>query len=297
MIVLAASSVGVLVEIGATGATSDPALPASGSPASDPLAAPHFIPNAVFVAGPPPKESGADDITEISIPDFDHGHPVIFTEYQNRINPIGTPSSPGGPTQGTVAGYDEFTGQLVGLYYITGHVDGVTADPAHRRVVVTSNEDANSAFYLINHLSAAVIRFTCAPTLEVNGNGGSDSIAIWHGGIFSSHSNPNDTYAPTVYRISLDWNPHVDREYPVFWDDSPARFEAAGTSGNTTLTDPDTSYVMPPASPPYGGDLATISQVDGRLIFARTADTHLQLTQLNLTDNVSGNLPRSTGSL
>jgi hypothetical protein len=61
------------------------------------------------------------------------------------------------------------------------------------------------------------------------------------------------------------------------------------------LTDPDTNYLMPATSPRYGGDLATISQGDGRLIFASHLQGTPQLVQLNLTDNISGNLPPIDG--
>jgi hypothetical protein len=61
------------------------------------------------------------------------------------------------------------------------------------------------------------------------------------------------------------------------------------------LTDPDTNYLMPSSSPLYGGDLATVSQADGRLIFASHLGSNSQLTQLNLTDNVTGNLPPIDG--
>jgi len=61
------------------------------------------------------------------------------------------------------------------------------------------------------------------------------------------------------------------------------------------LTDPDTNYIMPAESPKYSGDLATISQGDGRLVFASNLPNVPQLFQLNLTDNVTGNLPPIDG--
>jgi hypothetical protein len=263
--------------------------------ASDHLAGPHYLPSAPFVTGGPGTNFGPDDLT--SMPLHPGGPSLIWTEWQNGIDPNGTPAYPGGPSNSTVAGYNPVTGHLVRAISVPGHVDGVTADPALGAILVTSNEDANSAFYLIYPGPSKVVHFTYSPSLEVSGNGGTDSIAIWHGGIYVSHSNPNDTTQPTTYRIVLDWYAHVARAYPFDWNDQVALFEPAGTYGHMALTDPDSNYVMPSASPRYAGQLATISQADGRLIFATHPHSGhpLHLTQLNLTDNVSGNLPPIDG--
>lgn len=267
----------------------------SGTPALDPAVAPTTLPATTIVAAPPAHNSSPDDLAWMSLKAGD-GPALLWTEYQNGINPNGTPGA-SGSVDSYIAGYNPRTGALVRMIPVPGHVDGVTADPSLGRLMVTSNEDANSAFYLVDPLTRSTVRFTYSPSLEVNGNGGTDSIALWHGGIYVSHSNPNDTTQPTVYRIVLDWYDHVARGYPVFWNDDVATFEPAGTSGPMALTDPDTNFVMPHAGERYAGDLATISQADGRLILAKYSGDGgpLRLTQLNLTDNVTGNLPPIDG--
>jgi hypothetical protein len=258
---------------------------------------PLTLPGTVIVAGPPAGSSQPDDIALMSVDGVDHGQPLIWTEFQNGINPNGTVSTPGGPNASNVVGFDAVTGKVFREVNITGHVDGVTADPAKGWILITSNEDANSAFYVLDPTTDVATHFTYVPSIEKSGNGGSDSIALWHGGIYISHSNPNDTLEATTYRVTLDWDSHVAQVAPLFWDDSMARFEPAGTVGTMALTDPDTNYVMPSSSPRYAGTLATISQGDGRLIFADVSGTpsRLHLAQLNLTDNRSGNLPPIDG--
>ncbi len=61
------------------------------------------------------------------------------------------------------------------------------------------------------------------------------------------------------------------------------------------LTDPDTNGFMPDQSPRFGGQLVTISQGDGQMIFASRVRSTPRLTVLNLTDNVAGNVPPIDG--
>ncbi|HEV2167046.1 MAG TPA: hypothetical protein VGS23_08775 [Thermoplasmata archaeon] len=256
---------------------------------------PSTLPGSVFVRSAPKDATGPDDLTYLPPTRASGGDGTLWTEYQNGVEPDGAPAS-SGATQSTLAGYDVRTGALLTTINVTGHVDGLTADPASNALYATANEDANSAFYVVHPWTQTVERYNYSPSPQVNGNGGTDSIALWQGGIYLSHANPNDTVQATVFEVQLDPYGHAARLYPVFWDDSVATFEPAGTQGHLALTDPDTNYVMPPTSPRFGGDLATISQGDGRLIFASPGDrAHPHLTQLNVTDNVSGNLPPIDG--
>ncbi len=259
---------------------------------------PATLPSAPLVSGAPVPVAtgGPDDLARLPLqPGV--GPSLIWTQWQNNVNPDGTPGVPGGALNSTLAGYDPISGHLVRTINLTGHVDGLTADPVRNVLLATANEDANSVFYVVNPATASVVRFHYSLNLTVNGNGGSDSIAIWHGDIYISHSDPGNLVQATVYEVHLDWSTHTARLSPLFWDDSTATFAPAGTVGSMALTDPDTNLVMPGASPRFAGDLATVSQGDGRLIFAGyTGNSHrLHLTQLNLTDNLSGNLPPIDG--
>jgi hypothetical protein len=277
---------GLVVSLASAGGAS--ALPAFAAGAR-----PHTLPSVLLVPSPPRFASAPDDLA--MLPLFDHGSTDLWTEYGNGVNPNGSASSPGGATQSTLAGYDPSTGKLVRTLNLTGHVDGFTADPSHDALLVTANEDANAVLYVVFPASSKVVKFNFTPGLETSGNGGADSLALWHGGIYLSHSNPNDTAEAATFLVTLDWYAHAARVSPVYWDDSHARFLPANTTGHLALTDPDTNYVMPAASPRFAGALATISQGDGRIVFAKANGHHVGLTQLNLTDNVSGNLPPIDG--
>lgn len=255
------------------------------------------LPEETLVATPPTGDSQPDDIAWLPAGNLDHGKTLVWTEFQNGINPNGTPSSQYGSTQSVIGGFDPITGDLIRAISVSGHVDGVTGDPATGMLLVTTNEDANSVFYLINPASGAVTTYAYTPTPTVSGNGGTDSLAIIGGQCYVSHSNPNDITQPTAYLMTLHNSaPYLTASLkPVFYDDSQALDALTGQNITMALTDPDTNYLMPPSSPLYAGDLATISQGDGRLIFASHLGYNPQLTQLNLTDNVSGNLPPIDG--
>jgi hypothetical protein len=256
---------------------------------------PGALPGTVFVSSPPPGAAGPDDITMMSTPGLDGGKPIIWTAYQNGINPDGTPGTPGGPTKSTVAGYDMSTGALIATIQVTGKVDGLTANPALHALIATDDEDANSNFNLVYPATRSVATYTYDPSPEVAGNGGTDSIAIVHGQIYVSHSNPSDTTQPTAYRVTLDVSTLIAKLTPVFYDDSMATDVNTGAQVQMALTDPDTNYKMPPQSPSFAGDLATISQGDGKIIFASHLLHKPRLSLLSLTDNVPGNVPPIDG--
>jgi hypothetical protein len=253
------------------------------------------LPGELLVAAPPNGWSQPDDLAWLPAGHLDSGKPLLWTEFQNGINPNGTPSSQYGATESVLAGFDPTSGLLVRAIPLSGHVDGVTADPATGQIIATTNEDANSALFLINPATGAVTTYTYAPDPAVSGNGGTDSIAIQGSHIYISHSNPNDLTQPTAYEVALNPTTLIAQLTPMFYDDSAATDALTGGTIIMALTDPDTNYIMPAASPRYAGELATISQGDGRLVFASHLPNTAQLIQLNLTDNVPGNLPPIDG--
>ena len=159
---------GVLALLPAGAAAARPAVVASG---------PSLLASTTLVPTPPTGATGPDDLTTLAIPGFDGGTPVLWTEYQNGVMPDGSPS-PTGATQSTLVGYDTTTGALVKTISVTGHVDGVTGDPRLHMLIVTSNEDANSTFNLVDPVAGTVTAYAYSPSPEVSGNGGTDSIAL-----------------------------------------------------------------------------------------------------------------------
>jgi len=272
-------------------------LPNVAASSSTSTGGPSTLPSTALVSAPPAGAKGPDDITLMAVRGLDGGKALIWTAYQNGINPDGTPGAPGGPTQSTVAGYDPSTGSLVRSIQVTGKVDGLTADPKMGVLIATDNEDDHSAFNLIYPATGAVATYTYSPDPAVTGNGGTDSIAVIAGKIYVAHSNPNDLTQATDYLVTLDRStPTLTANLsPVFYDNSMATNALTSATVQLGLTDPDTNFLMPSQSPNYAGDLATISQADGEIVFASHLGHSPLLTVLPLTDNKAGNVPPIDG--
>jgi hypothetical protein len=121
-----------------------------------------------LVSAAPPGAKTLDDLT-LAVKGLDDGKHLLWTEWQNGINPDGTPSSTGAP-QSLVAGYDVTTDALVRQVVVNGHVDGLIAD-LETGTLATSNEAANSFLALIYPTLGAVATYTYGPSPEVSGNG------------------------------------------------------------------------------------------------------------------------------
>lgn len=266
------------------------ALSAAGHPRE-----PSTLSGWLFVSTPPIGSTGPDDITRLAVPGLDHGRGLIWTAFQNGINPNGTPGTPGGATQSTIAGYDPSTGTLERSIAVTGKVDGLTADPVRHLLVATVNEDDHSALFLVYPGLGAVAQYAYSPDPAVSGNGGTDSIAIRDGQIYVAHSNPNDVTQATEYLVTLHRTTLSATLSPVFYDDSNAVDVVSGASVQLALTDPDTNFVVAPTTPRFADDLGTISQADGKIVFADRLGGTPSLHVLNLNDNLSGNVPPIDG--
>jgi hypothetical protein len=258
-------------------------------------AGPGTLPSRTLVSAPPTGAKGPDDITMLAVDGLNDGNALIYTAYQNGINPDGSPGSPGGPTQSTVAGYDPSTGALVKTIQVTGKVDGITADPELGMLIATVNEDSHSAFNLIDPALGTVTTYTYSPDPTVSGNGGTDSIAVRGDNIYVVHSNPNDITQPAEYKVTLDQGTHTAKLTPVFYDNSPATDAVTGAKVTLGLADPDTNFFMPQASHRFAGYLATIGQADGQIVFASHLSGTPHLKVLTVTDNKPGNVPPIDG--
>jgi hypothetical protein len=141
---------------------------------------------------PPLGTTGPDDICQLGSQGLDGGKTLIWTAYQNGIQPNGTAGTPGGPTQSTVDGFDPSTGALVKTISVTGKVDGLGCDPGTGKLIATVNDDSHSAINMIDPATGTVTTYTYSPDPAVSGNGGTDSIAVQNGHVYVVHSNPND---------------------------------------------------------------------------------------------------------
>ncbi|NMM17193.1 MAG: hypothetical protein HHJ14_08685 [Cellulomonas sp.] len=160
-----------------------------------------------------------------------------------------------------------------------GRVDGLTADPAADRLLLTSNEDGNSTCSTLTPGASEPLR-TYRYTGVTHG-GGTDAISVVRGQIVVSASNPADSTRPAVYSVHLQAG--TANLAPVFWDNTvvtAANGPLAGHSAPLALTDPDSNTVVPSASPRFAGDLMLDSQGDQQLIFAHSGGTGRQSLQV-----------------
>jgi hypothetical protein len=288
VIMLLSSSIGIAIL---------PSVAAFSSSASGGSSGPSTLPSTTLVSAPPAGAKGPDDITMLATDGLGGGKALIWTAFQNGINPDGTPGTPGGPTMSTVAGYDPSTGALVRSISVTGKVDGLTADQDMGALIATVNEDLHSAFDVIYPAIGAVATYAYSPDPGAAGAGGTDSIAVIDGQIYVAHSNPNDLTQPTEYLVTLDSSSTTltAKLTPVLYDNSMATNAVTGATVQLGLTDPDTNFLMPNESPRYAGDLATISQADGLIVFASHLNHSPKLTTLAMTDNMPNNVPPIDG--
>lgn len=226
--------------------------------------------------------SAPDDITTMG--------GSIFVAWQNGVGPKGEPA-PTGNTQSTVAEYSR-NGRLLHRWQLTGRGDGMTADPAHDRIIATVNEDGDTSLYAIRPDAPAasqLAHYTYSPNPPVHG-GGTDAPHMYRGQILISASNPSDTTQPAVYRAVLSGT--TATLTPVFFDNvsaTVANTDSAQYGQHVTLalSDPDSNAVVPSSSPRFGSYFMLDSQGDLQQVYVRNAGRPNQkFFVLNLSQSV-----------
>lgn len=226
--------------------------------------------------------TGPDDITTMD--------GKIFVAFQNGVGSMGEPAATGA-TKSTVVEYTQH-GKRVASWNLTGKVDGMTADRARHRIVATVNEDGNSSLYTITIRGddSKVRHYTYSQNPLPHG-GGTDSIAVVAGQLIVTASAPapdanGTTFSgPALYRVSLSGGTATPTA--IFADNATATDAVTGAQSQLNLSDPDSSLLMPKASPRFAGDLLLDSQGDSQLVFLAHPDTAQQAaTVLNLTTQV-----------
>jgi hypothetical protein len=276
------------------GSTAGAVLPATGAASTGPSATAHADRGRVLLRGASLHHStaqgsqpltGPDDLTSLA------GH--LFVTFQNGVGPQGQASSSGNKASTVV----EFTraGRELRQWDITGHCDGLTADPRLGAVIATVNEDANSSLYLITPTRATPVHYRYSGPLP--SNGGTDSIAVTGSLVLISASAPGTSGAPApqarypaVYVARLHPAARTVRLAGLFSDEAAARQANAGTSGMTrlALTDPDSSELVPRGARRFGGDFVLDSQGDKEQIFVAHPDTPAQtLSVLKLGNSIN----------
>lgn len=100
-----------------------------------------------------PATVGADDVARLDGHDF-----VGFNDGVPKTGPAAT-----GPQNSTVVEYND-DGTIANTFSVRGRVDGLGADPANHRVIVTTNEDGNSTFHTLDPTAAVpVVDYAYSP--------------------------------------------------------------------------------------------------------------------------------------
>jgi hypothetical protein len=192
---------------------------------------------------------------------------TIFVGYQNGVGPDGTPAG----STSTVVQYSD-SGAVLGMWTPTGRIDGMAADPVHHLVYLTSNEDANSSFYIIDPNAAAASQLTHLTYNDPGGiiTGGTDAVSVDpFGTIYLSNSNPTPAGATAVVVATINQATSQVSVAPTFADNTAGVTNGNGGAPETlALTDPDSNAIVPPASPRFANEFMLDSQGDGQLVFA-----------------------------
>jgi hypothetical protein len=230
--------------------------------------------------------SDPDDLTNFG--------PFLFVAFQNGVGSQGEPSTDGN-TNSTIVAFTP-SGHVLRQWDVKGKCDGLTADPALRRLIATVNEDSNSSLYTIDPVARTGGIQHYAYNKPLPHFGGTDAITIYQGQIFISASAPGTTGAPApqptypaVYSVALGTN-HIATITPLFSDEATATVASIGPGRGTrvklALVDPDSNFAVPWGAPRFAGDFELTSQADKQQIYLQAHDGAVRLRVLNLSQAV-----------
>ena len=214
------------------------------------------------------NESGPDDITRLG--------DSVYVSFQNGVGALGEPSATG-TAASTIQQYS-LDGKPGKSWQVSGKVDGLTADPAHHRLLLTANEDGNSSFSVLAPDAAKPL--TTYTYSGLTHGGGTDAVTVTDGKILVSASHPADTTGPAAYSVDLEGT--TAKLTPLFTDNASATLANGAHAGEKTtlaLTDPDSNTVVPSAAPRFKGNFMLDAQGDQQLIFAANLGTGRQSLQ------------------
>jgi hypothetical protein len=255
-------ALGAAVTLAAMGVS---ALPASAAEHRDSNAATGYTITSFAPVG---NETKPDDLTRLGN--------SVYVAFQNGVGSLGEPATTG-VTSSTIQQYS-LGGHPGRSFQVPGKIDGLTADNAHHRLLMTTNEDGNSHF--------STLTIGTRPTLKtytysgLTHGGGTDAISVVHGRILVSASAPTNASGPALYAVALGGT--TATLTPEFADDSSVTAVNGPQAGKPVvlgLSDPDSNTVVPRSSPRYAGEFMLTAQADQQLIFASHLGTDKQELQ------------------
>ena len=204
----------------------------------------------------------------------------IYVAFSNGVGSTGEPA-PSGATASDVQQYS-LNGKPGRTWTITGKIDGMGVDTKHHRLLITTNEDGNSSLHVITPASSNVVDYAYSGLAH---GGGTDAVSVVHGTIIITASAPATASAPSSYAARLSGS--TAYLTPLFADNATATAingPYAGTPVPLSLTDPDSSTVVPRSVHRLGGAFLLDGQADKQLVFARNRlGRRVKLSVLNVS--------------
>jgi hypothetical protein len=216
---------------------------------------------SVFAKGVKGKYTAPDSIAVI------HNH--IFIGYGDNNDPTGA--------DGKSNQIIEYTkeGQLVRIYTVKGHNDGLKMNPYTGRLWAMQNEDANPNLVIIDPETheQQLYQFAEPPAA----GGGYDDITFRNGHAYFSASNPahNPNRYPAIVEAKIVGN--TVEVTPTLLGNSKAIDVVTGDQVILNLQDPDSMTLTP------GKDILLDSQGDSELIMVHKPGPHQSTYQIPLS--------------
>jgi hypothetical protein len=181
-------------------------------------------------------------------------HHHVFVGYGNNIAPDGTDGKSSNIVEYTLSG------EVVHVYTVVGHNDGLKVNPITHELWAMQNEDASPNLVIINPVTHAQTVYTFGPTPH---GGGYDDIVFLNGAAYFSASNPanNPNTAPAIVKATfsggmIDVSPFMEANVQ-------ATDVVTGQSLTLNLQDPDSMTLDP------NGNILLDSQADAELLLVR----------------------------
>jgi hypothetical protein len=248
-----------------------------------------------------PNGTGAMQTERLVQPDdiaYLGGH--LYVGFQNNVGSQGEAAGSGN-LDSTLVEITP-TGSVVKQWDVRGKIDGMGADPATGRVIVTVNEDSKSSLYVES--AGTITHYTYAQS-PLPHMGGTDAVSVYNGKILVSASAPGTSGtapkdAAAVYVVTLNTAAKTATVAPFFAINATATAVNGSNAGKTVtlaLTDPDSNMVMPSGSPKFAGDFMLNAQGDQQLIFTGPSGKNLQVVKINNAVDDSAVATSASGTL
>lgn len=213
----------------------------------------HHYRVSVFAKSVPGKYTAPDSIAVL------HDH--VFIGYGNNNAPDGSDGKSSNIVEYT------FSGEVVHVYTVKGHNDGLKVNPHTHELWAMQNEDANPNLVIINPETGSETVYTFGPTPH---GGGYDDIVFRGDDVYFSASNPanNPNTDPAIVKATFSGS-MIDVS-PLLEANATATDVVTGQMVTLNLQDPDSMTLDPEKN------ILLDSQADSELLLVRHPGTPSQ---------------------